>query len=179
MAPPNRLQSLPKVPRRLITALFGATFVVCIFGLVPSDLADLNDELGWWRWQGAVGQALGVALFVASLGLILYCSRLFDRLGHGTPVPINPPTELVISGLYRYSRNPMYVGQVGILLSYFLYSGKLTLLLYACAWAALVQLFIVQVEEPGLRRRFGSSYEDYCRAVPRWLGPRRAGMREA
>lgn len=161
------------MPRGLITALFGATFVVCLFGLVPESLVHLNDELGWWRWQTAASHTLGVALFVASVGLILYCSRLFNRLGHGTPVPINPPTELVVSGVYRFSRNPIYVGQVGILLSYFVFSGELTLLLYACAWAAVVQAFIVLVEEPDLRKKFGASYEDYCRTVPRWLGPRR------
>jgi hypothetical protein len=71
VAPPNRLQRLPAGPRRLITALFGATFVVCIFGLLPESLADLNEELGWWRWQTAASRPLGVGLFAASLGLIV------------------------------------------------------------------------------------------------------------
>jgi len=173
MPGPNRLQRMPTGVRRLATLAFGATFIICIFGLLPRSAAELNDELGWPRWDSATGRVLGVTLFAASVGLVLYCSRLFSRLGNGTPVPINPPTELVVAGIYRFTRNPIYVGQVGVLLGYFLYSGAFALLLYASAWAAAVQCFIVGVEEPELRRRFGSAYDDYCRAVPRWVGPGR------
>ena len=115
---------------------------------------------------------MGVVLFLAALGLVLYCSQLFARIGKGTPVPIAPPRELVVSGLYRFSRNPIYVAQVAILLSYFCYSGELTLLLYSGAWALLVQTFIVRIEEPGLRKRFGDAYVRYTHEIPRWLGRR-------
>ena len=162
-------ESFPAPVRYLITAIFGATFITLFFGVFPASLAELNNELGWPRWQPPAQQALGVTLFAASLGLVLYCSRLFWRLGKGTPVPIQPPTVFVASGLYRFSRNPMYVGQVGVQLSYFCFSGELTLLLYAFAWAASVQAFILGYEEPDLRARFGASYEEYCRTVPRWL----------
>jgi protein-S-isoprenylcysteine O-methyltransferase Ste14 len=179
MSEPNRFQSLPSGIRRPITVVFAATFIVCLFGLLPQAAADLNRDLGWPRWQTQAGKVLGVALFLGSVGLILYCSRLFARLGKGTPVPINPPTELVVSGLFRFSRNPIYVGQVGVLLSYALYSGELALLLYALAWAAVVQCFVVWVEEPELRGRFGPAYEEYCRAVPRWVGVSSWGKRAA
>ena len=91
------------------------------------------------------------------LGAAGYCSRLFARIGKGTPFPIAPPKELVVLGLYRFTRNPIYVAQVAILLSYFCYSGELALLLYSAVWALLVQGFIVWVEEPGLRNRFGEA----------------------
>lgn len=169
---PSLLQSLSPVIRRVIVATWGATFIVVIFGLLPGWAAGLNRELGWPRWQTAAGQVIGAMFFLASLGLAVYCSRLFLRIGKGTPVPIDPPRELVVSGLYRFTRNPIYVGQVGILLSYFLYSGALTLLLYAGVWLLLVQGFVVWVEEPGLERRFGAAYLEYTREVPRWVGIR-------
>jgi protein-S-isoprenylcysteine O-methyltransferase Ste14 len=111
-----------------------------------------------------------VALFLGAAGVALHCSRLFVRLGRGTPVPIDPPSELVVAGLCRFTRNPIYVAQVAIPVSYFLYSGELALLAYAALWAVLVQLFIVWIEEPGLHRRFGESYLQYTREVPRWVG---------
>ncbi|MCP3985061.1 MAG: isoprenylcysteine carboxylmethyltransferase family protein [bacterium] len=168
----GRLQSFPPAIRRAIVGSWAAIFIVVIFGLVPEWAAELNGKLGWPRWQTSGGQIMGVTLFLASLGLVIYCSRLFSRIGKGTPVPIDPPRELVVSGLYRFTRNPIYVGQVGILLSYFAYSGELLLLLHAAAWFLGVQSFIVWVEEPGLRKRFGAAYIEYTREVPRWIGIR-------
>ena len=179
MAGPSFLKSLPTGIRHLVTLIFGATFIVFMFGVFPSSVADLNRELGWPRWQVPAGQILGVVLFLGSVGLVLYCSRLFSRDGKGTPVPIQPPTELVVSGIYQFSRNPIYVGQVGVLLSYFSYSGELALLLYAFSWGAFVQGFILWIEEPELRRRFGPAYLGYCRAVPRWIGLRQRRKRAA
>jgi protein-S-isoprenylcysteine O-methyltransferase Ste14 len=164
------VQSLPPVTRRVVVTAWGAVFIVAIFGLVPAWVADVNDELDWPRWRTSAGQTLGVLLFLGGLGLAVYCSRLFARIGKGTPVPIAPPTELVVSGLYRFTRNPIYVAQVAILSSYFCYSGELALLLYSGVWALLVQGFVVWIEEPDLRRRFGDSYLEYTREVPRWVG---------
>ena len=166
------VQSLPPATRRVVVTAWGAAFLIGVFGLLPAWLADVNDELGWPQWRTTAGRAIGVTLFLGGLGLALYCSRLFARIGKGTPVPIAPPSELVVSGLYRFTRNPIYVAQVAILLSYFGYSGELTLLLYSGVWALLVQCFIVWVEEPDLRNRFGEAYVEYVREVPRWLGPR-------
>jgi protein-S-isoprenylcysteine O-methyltransferase Ste14 len=174
------VQSLPPVTRRVVVAAWGSAFIVAIFGLVPGWVADLNDELGWPRWRTTAGQALGGVLFLGGLGLAVYCSRLFARIGKGTPVPIAPPTQLVVAGLYRFTRNPIYVGQVAILLGYFCYFGELALLLYAGVWALLVQGFVVWVEEPDLRRRFGEPYLEYTREVPRWAGiPTRRRIRWA
>ncbi len=174
------VQSLPPVTRRVVVTAWGASFIVAIFGLVPAWVAGVNDELGWPQWRTTAGQALGVLLFLGGLGLVVYCSRLFARIGKGTPVPIAPPTELVVSGLYRFTRNPIYVAQVAILSSYFCYFGELALLLYSGVWALLVQGFVVWVEEPDLRSRFGESYLEYTRQVPRWVGiPARRRKRAA
>ena len=85
MAAPSLLSSLPSGIRHLITLIFGGTFIYFIFGAFPVSAIDLNRELGWPRWQVPGGQILGSVLFIGSLGLILYCSRLFSRIGKGTP----------------------------------------------------------------------------------------------
>lgn len=167
---------MPPMVRRVIALALGATFLTVIFVLLPLEVAQWSAEQGWPRWRTVGGQGLGAALFTGTLGLVLYCSRLFAVFGKGTPVPVDPPKELVVAGVYRFSRNPMYVGQVSILLSYFLYFGHLALLVYALTWAVFVHAFVVWIEEPQLRRRFGVPYEAYTREVPRWLGiPRRGG----
>ncbi len=99
----GRFQSLPPLPRRVILGVWGATFIIVIFGLIPGWATDLNHELGWPRWETTGGQVAGAALFVASLGLVLYCSRLFSSVGKGTPVPIAPPKELRVGGGARSS----------------------------------------------------------------------------
>ncbi len=170
MAIAEFVQSLPPVARRIFVTAWGGVFIVASFGLVPVWVAEVNEDLGWPRWRTGAGQALGIVLFLAGLGLVAYCSRLFARIGRGTPVPIAPPTQLVVSGLYRFTRNPIYVAQVAILFSYFCYFGELALLLYSGVWALLVQAFVVWVEEPGLRSRFGEAYLEYAREVPRWVG---------
>lgn len=167
------LESLPPVLRHVVVALWGASFILVGFVLAPSWAADFNHEHDWLRWRSPAGRGIGVALVLGGIALSVYCSRLFQRLGKGTPVPIDPPRELVVAGLYRFTRNPIYVAQVAVLLGYFFYSGEIALLAYAGFWALLVQAFVVWVEEPDLGRRFGEAYLQYTRDVPRWLGPRR------
>ena len=85
-------------------------------------------------------------------------------------VHVEPPQRLVITGLYRYSRNPIYVAHVGVLLGLFLHRGEAALLLYTCIYAGIIHAGVVWHEEPELELRFGSEYERYRRSVPRWLG---------
>jgi protein-S-isoprenylcysteine O-methyltransferase Ste14 len=164
------LDSLPPVLRRTITATWGVIFIGVVFVLLPREAAELNDQLDWPRWQVPIAKIVGVGLFAGGLGLSLYCSRLFARIGKGTPIPFDPPKELVATGLYRVTRNPIYVAQVAILISYFLYFGQLALMAHAAAWALLVEGWVVWVEEPELRRRFGAAYVGYTQEVPRWIG---------
>jgi protein-S-isoprenylcysteine O-methyltransferase Ste14 len=89
--------------------------------------------------------------------------------GRGTPAPIEPPKELVLSGFYRYVRNPMYVGIALILAGHFLWFGYWSLLIYLVIVCAAFHAFVTLYEEPNLRRRFGASYEDYLKRVPRWI----------
>jgi protein-S-isoprenylcysteine O-methyltransferase Ste14 len=118
----------------------------------------------------------GVLFFAGFLplgsGLVFYarCAWDFAAAGRGTPAPIDPPKELVVRGLYRYSRNPMYVGVLQVLLGEVLIFHSMRLLVYAVVVASGFHLFVLLYEEPTLRRKFGTAYDDYCARVPRWLG---------
>ena len=163
------LESLPPPLRRVVLGLWGVTFVWLVFFYFPSLFIDVNADLGWPVWRTGASQVLGALMIVGGFAVMLYCTGLFARLGRGTPIPAAPPEKLVIRGLYAYSRNPIYVADVSVWLGIFLFQGHAALLLYAAIATAAVQLVIVLWEEPDLERRFGSRYDDYRRAVPRWL----------
>ena len=114
------------------------------------------------RWLGLVPLALGVAIYV-------WCVYDFAIAGRGTPAPIDPPKDLVQRGLYRYTRNPMYVGVLSVLAGEAWLFASPALALYAATVATGFHLFVRHYEEPTLRRLFGDAYERYCDAVPRWL----------
>jgi len=83
--------------------------------------------------------------------------------------PVDPPRELVVRGLYRYVRNPMYLSVTVIVFGESLLTGSRALLVYWAIWFVAVNLFVMGYEEPTLRLRFGESYERYAREVRRWL----------
>jgi len=110
-----------------------------------------------------------------SLGtlLLLWCVREFYVAGRGTLAPWSPPKHLVVSGPYRFCRNPMYVGVVLILFGWAALYGSRFLLLYAAAVLVAFHLRVLLVEEPCAARRFGDDWNSYRRRTPRWL-PRAA-----
>jgi protein-S-isoprenylcysteine O-methyltransferase Ste14 len=108
-------------------------------------------------------------LIVAGLVVLLRAFVRFVREGRGTPAPIAPTEQLVIGGDYRFVRNPMYVGVVAIVLGQALLFLDVWLFAYSViAWAVMAS-FVHWYEEPVLRRRYGSQYEEYCKTVPAWL----------
>jgi protein-S-isoprenylcysteine O-methyltransferase Ste14 len=117
-------------------------------------------------------RAAGVTLFASGAAIYFWCAWDFVSKGLGTPAPIDAPRVLVVKGLYRFTRNPMYVGVLSVILGQALYYGSLSLARYACVVLAAFYLFVLFYEEPTLRKLFGEQYEDYCRKVPRWLLPR-------
>lgn len=112
---------------------------------------------------------LGLLAIVLGATLLLTCIWEFARSGRGTLSPVDPPRALVVRGLYRYVRNPMYLSVTLIVLGEVLLSGSRPLLLYWAIWFVAVNLFVIGYEEPALRRQFGESYERYTRDVRRWL----------
>jgi protein-S-isoprenylcysteine O-methyltransferase Ste14 len=113
--------------------------------------------------------APGGALFVAGAALALTTVGLFIFEGRGTPAVFDPPKRFVPHGPYRLVRNPMYVGGVAMLLGLGLYLTSVSMALFAGVAFLLIHTFVVFAEEPGLRKRFGREYDDYCKAVPRWI----------
>jgi len=156
--------------RRLLALLWAAIFVTGFYFLLPLGAIELNEQREWPRFDLGAVRSLGATVLAAGVAVAVYCSRLFQVRGQGTPSPIDPPTVLVESGLYRYSRNPIYVADVAIFLGWFVYSGELALLAYTLLVAVFLQVLIARVEEPQLLRRFGEPYADYVRRVPRWIG---------
>jgi len=121
-----------------------------------------------------VAIALAALAFALGAGIYTWCVWDFATFGRGTPAPIDAPKKLVVRGLYRAVRNPMYVGVICILLGWVLFYLSPALLLYAAAVWTLFHAFVRLYEEPHLRQEFGDEYDDYCARVGRWL-PRRLG----
>ena len=154
---------------KLPTLGLGIVVIGSVFVIGPIAMVELNEALAWPRWQSHVGRISGAGLILVGIAIALYCSRLFSVVGAGTPVPTEPPKHLVATGLYRYSRNPIYVADIAILLGLFLQRGELSLLLYAGAFAAVAHWWVVHREEPDLSERFGEKYVRYMQSVPRWV----------
>ena len=114
----------------------------------------------------------GLILIAAGVVVLLQAFVRFVVEGLGTPAPVAPTDHLVVGGLYRYVRNPMYLAVAAIIVGQALALGQPVLLLYTAAFGAAVAGFVHWHEEPTLRRRFGEQYEAYRRAVPAWW-PRR------
>jgi len=142
-----------------------------VAGLVPYWLTGwrIREPLPYWLPL----RAAGLILLNAGIVVLLQAFARFVLEGRGTPAPVAPTERLVVGGLYRYVRNPMYLAVAATIVGQALVLGQLGLLLYAAAFAVAVVAFVHWYEEPTLRRRFGAQYDDYRRAVPAWL-PRRA-----
>ena len=146
------------------SALFFLAAPGVVVGLVP-----------WWltRWVAQPTplplRILGGLLLVLALPLLVSAFVRFVRDGLGTPAPVAPTEELVVTGAYRYVRNPMYVAVLAAIVGQALLLGQPPLLGYAALVAIGVVSFVRLYEEPVLRRQFGEKYEAYRRAVPGWV----------
>jgi len=155
----------------LRTALFtvlipGTVLVFFPAALVLSGVGPRFD-LGPARYAGLVPLLVGLAV-------IAWCFADFVRRGRGTPAPYDPPRELVVAGLYRYVRNPQYLGVLLVVTGETILTGAAVLLGYAAVLAVGYHLFVVRHEEPALTRLFGPAYSRYRETVPRWLPKRPA-----
>lgn len=147
----------------LFTALVPGTVIVWI----PWWILAATDRLV--PFSGSVHQVVALATAAAGGFVYLWCLKDFVARGRGIPAPIDHPKQLVVTGLYRYVRNPMYVGVLLILIGEVLFFGSTALLLYAVGWFLIVNLVVLLYEEPTLRRKFGTSYERYASSVGRWF----------
>jgi protein-S-isoprenylcysteine O-methyltransferase Ste14 len=114
-------------------------------------------------------RVVGVLMIMAGLPVMLDSFARFAMQGLGTPAPVAPPRHLVVTGLYRYVRNPMYVAGLLLVLGQALLFGSSRLLEYGLLLWLASFVFVVLYEEPALQRKFGKEYEDFCAHVPRWI----------
>ena len=146
----------------LFTLLAPGTVLVLVPGLLLVSGVGPSLGLGPARW-------VGLPLVVLGMAAIATCFVDFIRRGRGTPAPYDPPRELVVAGLYRYVRNPQYVGVFFVSIGEALFFDKAILLGYAALLTIAYHLFVTIYEEPTLARLFGESYARYRESVPRWL----------
>lgn len=125
----------------------------------PSDVWGASH--GAWR--------LGALLVVAGWTALLWCAREFALRGRGTPGPWDAPRQLVITGLYRFTRNPMYVAVLTAILGQAVWFHSRQIFWYAVLAAVVFQLMVVLYEEPTLEGIFGTQYTEYRRRVRRWF----------
>jgi protein-S-isoprenylcysteine O-methyltransferase Ste14 len=158
---------MSKITAILGSALFFLVAPVMLAGVIP-----------WWmtHWEfrppflaAEATRWAGVALIIAGVPGVLDSFARFALQGLGTPAPIAPPRNLVVSGLYRYVRNPIYVAVVAVILGQAVLFADWDLLGYGALLWLFFHIWVVVIEEPGLRENFGAEYEGYCANVPRWL----------
>ena len=168
--------AMSKAMSILGSVLFFMVAPVTVAGLVP-----------WWimRWEFQpaflgfeVTRVIGVMLIIAGIPGIVDSFARFALQGLGTPAPIAPTQNLVVTGLYRYVRNPIYIALVSVTVGQALLFGDGRLLWYGAVLWLVLHLFVVLSEEPILQLKFGKEYETFRANVPRWI-PRLTPWRAA
>ena len=145
---------------------------IALFTLVvPGAVAVLVPLLLGGDRTVAGGAWLGLAVCLFALGVALYVRAVWDFavLGKGTPAPIDAPKRLVVRGIYRYSRNPLYIAMLTLIAGWAALFGTAVLVAYAAGLFVVYSLFIRFHEEPRLAREFGEEYAAYTQQVGRWL----------
>jgi protein-S-isoprenylcysteine O-methyltransferase Ste14 len=154
------------------------------FIVAPFTLACL---VPWWvtRWEFRpaffgvdLTRIIGSILIIAGAPGIVDSFARFALEGLGTPAPIAPPEKLVVTGLYRYVRNPIYIAVVAVILGQALLFGDGRLLWYGALLWLFFHVWVLMIEEPTLKQTFGTEYESFRSNVPRWI-PRLTPWRAA
>jgi protein-S-isoprenylcysteine O-methyltransferase Ste14 len=159
--------------RRRSAALGSALF----FAVAPGVAAGLVPWLltGWDAYDMPLAvRVVGGLVTAVGAGFLVHAFARFVVEGLGTPAPVAPPERLVVGGIYRWVRNPMYVAVVATILGQALLLGRIELVAYAAVFWAITAAFVHFYEEPNLTRRFGADYDEYRRSVRAWL-PTRPG----
>ena len=154
------------MPVWLRAVLFVAVVPGTVAGWLPWRIGGAPSDV-WGASQGA--WRLGALLVVAGWAVLLWCAREFAVCGRGTPGPWDAPRQLVITALYRFTRNPMYVGVLTAILGQAIWLHSRPVAWYALITAIVFQLMVVLYEEPALERAFGRQYIEYRRRVRRWF----------
>ena len=157
--------------RRILAIVGSAIFLVVapgiVAGYVPWRICRWHVEAPLLGISSL--RLVGVLLIAAGLTVLLDSFARFAFQGLGTPAPIFPTRHLVVSGLFRYVRNPMYIAVVSLILGQGLFFGSILVLEYGVAVFVGFYLFVLIYEEPTLLKSYGREYEEFCANVPRWI----------
>ena len=152
-----------------MTALKSLFFLILVPGLLigyfPYSISLTDIEL----FNPGTLSYLAFPLWIIGWAAMLWCFWDFLIIGHGTPAPMDPPKELVAVGLYGYVRNPMYVSGIIAWFGWIFWSPSLPLILAPLIFFTAAHLFVTFYEEPTLKGKFGTWYEEYTKRVPRWI----------
>jgi protein-S-isoprenylcysteine O-methyltransferase Ste14 len=150
------------------SVLYISGFLLLLLWLVPQWL---NVRSSWDLPSRNPTRWFGLVPLIPAAIITISCFINFFLVGKGTPAPFDAPRRLVVSGPYRYVRNPMYLGAGLVLLGCGILFAEFSGVLvgYALAIVVLVNFFVFLYEEPTLRHKFGAEYEDYSRNVRRWI----------
>lgn len=147
----------------LFLVLFPGTVIVYLPLWILSSRADIATvPIEGWGF-------IGLLFTIPGIAILLRCVWDFAHSGKGTPAPIDPPKELVVKGLYRYVRNPMYVGILMALIGESILFRSYAVLAYTGVVFLAFTAFVFFYEERVLKTKFGESYERYLKEVPRWI----------
>jgi protein-S-isoprenylcysteine O-methyltransferase Ste14 len=157
-----------RTPAAVVSAVFFAAAPGTVAVLVPYWITG-------WRMREPFPdpvmiplRTLGAALVLGGLAVLVNAFVGFVVEGLGTPIPVAPPDRLVVGGLYRHVRNPMYVAIFAAVIGQAMIFGDSRLLVYVAVLVIPVYAFVHWYEEPHLRRKFGADYDDYRSHVPGW-----------
>ena len=143
--------------------------IIIFFVSIPTGLIMLNDSFNLPIYDNLIFKVFGLLLIVCELVIFIYCSEIFIKYGRGTPLITEPTNKFVEKGLYKYMRNPIYMGHMLYFFGLFLFFGRILLLVYFLFIFGLVHSIVVYLEEPHLKKKFGQRYIKYTRSVPRWI----------
>ena len=157
---------------RKTTAVLGSALFFVIAPFLAT--AVIPWWIGRWEFQPAFFgiwpfRALGVLLVILGVPGLVDSFARFALEGLGTPAPVAPPQHLVVTGLYRYVRNPMYVSVVAVICGQALLFGDWRLIVYGALFWLACHAFVTLYEEPTLQRSFGAEYDAFRANVPRWI----------
>lgn len=141
-----------------------------VFILNPTIFLKINQYLGWPSFKNSIISSIGAIMIIIGILLIYKTTINFIKLGNGSPSPFAPTKKLVRCDIYDYSRNPMYIGYLILLLGEFLFTGQYILLFYTFLFFICINAFLIFYEEPELTKKFGPEYMEYCDKTPRWIG---------
>ncbi len=154
------------LPALLGTLLFLFIIIPFFLILIPRKILLSPEQI--YRFDTGVFRYLGLVPIFLGIVIYVFCSGSFVFIGKGTPIPFTPTKELIVTGFYRFVRNPLYIAGVLVLTGEAILFQSLGILIYCLVMFGAFN-FHVLMEETILADKFGAAYEQYCNSVPRWI----------